>query len=336
MHNLVDVESGLAEAHLAVENQAAEAEADADANANTDEIAIDDESNATPAVQTDAFLAEAEKVEGALESAIPPAPTSNDPRLQAHDASSNDHSVSQTATEAQQAIDAVNADIPAPVLPEQVAEPAHDVVMETTIEEETSPMQVDEEEEEEVRPRYDPSEPQGLAYEPPQRYDPSEPQDQAPPVRYDPSEPQDSAPVSYDPSVPQDTTPVSYDPSVPQTLPTAADQTNSSDASQPLESSLPAGTPVSRAATEDIKPALSAGLDPRLQSQPIASESVVKTEFLPQISSEDHFGEPLPGLPLGDLPAGVTEQSLSVVNNKDAANRWRASERSWPERQGRY
>jgi hypothetical protein len=325
MQNLVDVESGLAEAHLAVESQAADA--------NSDEIAIDDESDPIPAAQTDTstFLAEAEKVEGALESAIPPAPSASDPRLQAQAlaaAPSNDHYISQTATEAQQSMDAVNVDITAPVLPEQVAEPAHDVVMETTIEEETSPMQVDVEEEEEVRPRYDPSEPQGT-YEPPQRYDPSVPQDQAP-VRYDPSEPQDQDEVTprprYDPSEPQDTAPVSYDPSVPQTTflqPPAADSSHPAQAREP---SLLSATASSPAAADDVKPAVQ-GSDPRLQSLPIKPEVTVKSEF-PSLSNSDDqsFGQPLPGLPLGDLPDGITEQSPSVINNKDAANSWRASE----------
>jgi hypothetical protein len=267
-------------------------------------------------------MAEAEKVEGALESAIPPAPSS-DPRLQAVAAAAaaappHDHSASQTAAEAQSTIDIVNADIPAPVLPEQVAEPAHDVVMETTIEEETSPMQVDVEDEEEVRPRYDPSEPQE-SYDPPQRYDPSEPQDLAPAVRYDPSEPQDQnqdpAPaVRYDPSEPQDTTPVSYDPSVPQTSAPA----NSFDPSQPREGSQPTTT---GSAAEDVKPVITSGPDTRTQSAP------VKSEFPSQGSSNDpSFGQPLPGLPLSDLPAGITDQSPSVVNNKDAASHWRASE----------
>jgi hypothetical protein len=306
LNTLTDVESGLAEAHLAVENQAAQADV------NSDEIAIDDDENAATA-QTDAFMAEADKVEGALESAIPPAPSS-DPRLPAQAAPHNEHSTA-TVTEAQETIDIVNADIPAPVLPEQVAEPAHDVVMETTIEEETSPMQVDVEEEEEVRPRYDPSEPQDT-YEPPQRYDPSEPQDQAesPAVRYDPSEPQsEPAPTArYDPSEPQDTTSVSYDPSVPQTTEQPSAQV------QPRESSV-------AASTEDVKPVIPASSDPRFQQQPIKTEEV-KTEF-PSTSttSEPPFSH-LPNLPLSELPSGITEQSPSVVNNKEAAIGWRASE----------
>jgi hypothetical protein len=310
MNTLTDVESGLAEAHLAVESQAADV--------NSDEIAIDDDA-AAAAAQTDAFMAEAEKVEGALESAIPPAPSS-DPRLPAQAAPHHEPSTA-TVTDAQQTIDIVNADIPAPVLPEQVAEPAHDVVMETHIEEETSPMQVDVEEEEEVRPRYDPSEPQE-AYEPPQRYDPSEPQDQAPApaVRYDPSEPQgETTPaVRYDPSEPQDATPVSYDPSVPQTAEPAGAHVNSSDPSQPREPSL-------SAATEDVKPVIPASSDPRFQQQPIKTEEA-KTEFPSTSSTSEQPFSHLPGLPLSELPAGITEQSPSVVNNKEAANGWRASE----------
>jgi len=311
LNTLTDVESGLAEAHLAVENQAAQADV------NTDEIAIDDDENAA-AAQTDAFMVEAEKVEGALESAIPPAPSS-DPRLSAQAAPHNDHSTA-TVTEAQETIDAVNADIPAPVLPEQVAEPAHDVVMETHIEEETSPMQVDVEEEE-VRPRYDPSEPQDT-YEPPQRYDPSEPQDQAtgPAVRYDPSEPQgEPAPAArYDPSEPQDTAPLSYNPSVPQTTDQPSAQVNSFDPSQPRESSV-------AASGEDVKPTISTSSDPRFQQAPVKTEES-KTEF-PSTSgtSEQPFSH-LPNLPLSELPAGITDQSPSVVNNKEAAIGWRVSE----------
>jgi hypothetical protein len=311
LNTLTDVESGLAEAHLAVENQAAQADV------NSDEIAIDDDETAA-ATQTDAFMAEAEKVEGALESAIPPAPSS-DPRLPAQAAPHNDHSTA-TVTEAQETIGIVNADIPAPVLPEQVAEPAHDVVMETTIEEETSPMQVDVEEEEEVRPRYDPSEPQDT-YEPPQRYDPSEPQDQAPApaVRYDPSEPQgEPAPAArYDPSEPQDTTSVSYDPSVPQTI----EQPSAQVTSQPRESSV-------AASAEDIKPVIPASSDPRFQQVPIKSEEV-KTEFPSTSSTSEQPFSHLPNLPLSELPAGITEQSPSVVNNKEAAIGWRASESSY-------
>ena len=315
LNTLTDVESGLAEAHLAVENQAAQADS------NTDEIAIDDDENAA-AAQTDAFMAEAEKVEGALESAIPPAPSS-DPRLPAQAAPHIDDSASQTATvkEAQETIDIVNADIPAPVLPEQVAEPAHDVVMETHIEEETSPIQVDVEEEDEVRPRYDPSEPQE-AYEAPQRYDPSEPQDQAPvpAVRYDPSEPQgESAPAArYDPSEPQDTAPVSYDPSVPQSIDQPSAQENSLDSSQPRES--PAA-----ASAEEVKPVIPASSDPRFQQQPIKAEEV-KTEFQATSSTSEQPFSQLPNLPLSDLPAGITDQSPSVVNNKEAAIGWRSSE----------
>lgn len=315
LNTLTDVESGLAEAHLAVENQAAQADS------NSDEIAIDDDENAA-AAQTDAFMAEAEKVEGALESAIPPAPSS-DPRLPAQAAPHTDDSASQTATveEAQETIDIVNADIPAPVLPEQVAEPAHDVVMETHIEEETSPIQVDVEEEDEVRPRYDPSEPQE-AYEAPQRYDPSEPQDQAPvpAVRYDPSEPQgESAPAArYDPSGPQDTAPVSYDPSVPQSIEEPSAQANSFDPSQPREVSA-------AASAEEVKPVMPTSSDPRFQQQPIKAEEV-KTEFQATSSTSEQPFSQLPNLPLSDLPAGITEQSPSVVNNKEAAIGWRASE----------
>jgi hypothetical protein len=312
LNTLTDVESGLAEAHLAVENQAAQADV------NSDEIAIDDD-DAAAATQTDAFMAEADKVEGALESAIPPAPSS-DPRLPAQATSHNEHSTA-TVTEAQETIDIVNADIPAPVLPEQVAEPAHDVVMETRIEEETSPMQVDVEEEEEVRPRYDPSEPQDT-YDPPQRYDPSEPQDQASAlaVRYDPSEPQgEPAPAArYDPSEPQDTTAVSYDPSVPQTIEQPSAQVNSFDPSQPRESSV-------AASAEDVKPVIPASSDPRFQQQPIKTEEV-KTEFPSTSSTSEQPFSHLPNLPLSELPAGITEQSPSVVNNKEAAIGWRASE----------
>jgi hypothetical protein len=308
LNTLTDVESGLAEAHLAVENQAAQADV------NSDEIAIDDDENAATA-QTDAFMAEADKVEGALESAIPPAPTS-DPRIPAQAAPHNAHSTA-TVTEAQETIDIVNADIPAPVLPEQVAEPAHDVVMETRIEEETSPMQVDVEEEEEVRPRYDPSEPQDT-YEPPQRYDPSEPQDQAPApaVRYDPSEPQgEPAPAArYDPSEPQDSARVSYDPSVPQTV----EQPSAQVTSQPRESSV-------AASAEDVKPVIPASSDPRFQQQPIKTEEV-KTEFPSTSSTSEQPFSHLSNLPLSELPAGITEQSPSVVNNKEAAIGWRASE----------
>ena len=284
LNTLTDVESGLAEAHLAVENQAAQADS------NSDEIAIDDDENAA-AAQTDAFMAEAEKVEGALESAIPPAPSS-DPRLPAQAAPHTDDSASQTATvkEAQQTIDIVNADIPAPVLPEQVAEPAHDVVMETHIEEETSPIQVDIEEEDEVRPRYDPSEPQG---------------EPAPPARYDPSEPQDTAPVLYDPSVPQST----EEPSA---------QANSFDPSQPREVSA-------AVSVEDVKPVMPTSFDPRSQQQPIKAEEV-KTEFQAMSSTSEQPFSQLPNLPLSDLPAGITDQSPSVVNNKEAAIGWRSSE----------
>jgi hypothetical protein len=353
MHNLVDVESGLAEAYLAVEDQASSVDAAGATDTTADEIAIDDESAAGAENDSDPFLAEAERVEGALESAIPPAPShsvqpvtsaessipglGNDPRLHqaaaAAAASSHDHdAVSQAATEAQHAIDAVNADIPAPVLPEQVAGPAHDIVMETKIEEETSPMQVDEEEEE-VRPRYDPSEPQEpISYDPsePQtRYDPSEPQEQQlAPVRYDPSEPQgeDSAPVRYDPSEPQDTTPVSYDPSVPQ-QPLSVDQpsgqTTRRDSSQVRETSLAVAAADSPAASVDVKPAV--GPDPRLQQLPVKPETTVESEFPSNSTNDRAFVDPLPGRPLSDLPENITEQSPSVIANKEMTHRWRAS-----------
>jgi len=348
MQNTIDVESGLAEAHLAVENQASTVDADADANA--DEIAIDDESAAGAENEPEPFLAEAEKVEGALESAIPPAPShsvqpspvtaaessipglGNDPRLQPAAVPSHDHdATSQAATEAQQAIDAVNADIPAPVLPEQVAEPAHDVAMETTIEEETSPIQVDEEEEE-IRPRYDPSEPQEpISYDPsePQtRYDPSVPQEQqSAPLRYDPSEPQDqeSAPVRYDPSEPQDTTPVSYDPSVPQQSATAEQPNGEATVRDP--SQAPEASPTAGAAdtpATDIKSAT--GSDPRLQQIPVKAEMTVKSEYPSSSMNDQPYIDPFPGRPLRDLPENITEQSPSVVANQEVANRWRASE----------
>jgi hypothetical protein len=323
MQNLVDVESGLAEAHLAVEN-------------------VDESADA------EHFLEEAEKVEGALESAIAPAPThtqvvaestnlpqASDPRLQA-ESSIHDHAAfqSQAATEAQEAIDIVNADIPAPILPEEVAEPAHDVVMETQVEEETSgDMQVDgeEEEEEEVRPRYDPSEPQEpISYDPsePQtRYDPSEPQEQAP-VRYDPSEPQGES-ARYDPSEPQDAPVVSYDPSVPQGI-TLAEQQNSYRPLQAREPSLAAATASSPVDTSSGAITTDPGVQQALNKEHgVKPEVDIKTELPSQEPTpfQSHDQAPIhPDMPLSDLPEGITEQSPSVVANKQAAHAWRAGQ----------
>lgn len=53
---------------------------------------------------------------------------------------------SSAADGANDAIQTVNANLTEPILPEQVVEPARDVVTETAIEEETSPMQIDVEE----------------------------------------------------------------------------------------------------------------------------------------------------------------------------------------------
>lgn len=286
MQTLVDVEAGLADAHLAVKSGA-------DGSTDASAAAAHTDGDADAAGDDDAFLEAAEEVEDALESSIPappPAPfaagagpttpaetllpgfgntstgastsisTAEAPAAAGAAAAvstdtSTDTPADPAVVEAEHAIEAVNADIPEPVLPAQVTQPAHDVQMETAIEEETSPMQIDtlpaapvaqeqaeDADEEPPRRRYDPSEPQGDDYIP---VDPSSsssatrsshlepvavPPVPAPaPVRYDPSEPQgmDLEPV-YDPTVPQqqngdaamqdkpEPARVKYDPSEPQ------------------------------------------------------------------------------------------------------------------------
>jgi hypothetical protein len=354
MQNLVDVESGLAEAHFAVETDAAHS---GSAGGNNDEIAVDDDDEEETTAETAAaaapaseFLQAAEKVEEALESAIAPAPapvqaSSASPATapSASTSTSNPAAIFEStstntlpgfgsssthptpaATEAQQAINAVNADIPAPVLPEQVAEPAHDVEMETAVEEETSPMQVDvdeEEEEEEVRPRYDPSEPQTM-------YDPSEPQ-----TRYDPTEPQ----TSYEPSEPRPR----YDPSEPQ----GQDVEASSASYDPAELKIGSSQNVEAAQQETVQsspakpnaadryvPAPAGAVDPRQQAAPVKQETASSSGTPVQQYAPAPALAPAPGLvpapigrPLVDLPADITDQSPSVVSNGQLVNLWRSS-----------
>lgn len=354
METLVDVESGLAQAHLAVEQ---------------DGLQKDDD-------DVDGFLDAAEDVEGALEAAIvpPPPDQSSQPSSTTHDvqvpgfgntsstdaapvastvtnvsestgavdanvavapqapegSSSPGHPVSQAAVEAEQAIEAVNADIPVPILPEQVAEPAHDIVMETAIEEETSPMQIDtstvtsppstaqeqtqatippvpvEEEEDVPRPRYDPSEPQEPIYTasnssaPTPSYDPSVPQTEPASVKYDPSEPQTEPapiPVKYDPSEPQQSVPIAVDPRL----------------AVKSENAQPSEVEMSETKQQDIPTTI-----PQSASQappPIPQPTPPYTA--PSSSSSK---------PLAELPEDITPESPSVVTNQHLVNIWRNSE----------
>lgn len=324
MQNLVDVESGLAEAYVAVETAGA---------GNVDEIAVNDD-GADAADDSMGFMQAATKVEEALESAIPPAPPAAAILPGFGSASTPDQmqqstSTSTAATEAQQAIDAVNADIPVPILPKQVAEPIHDVAMETAVEEETSPMQVDMDEED-VRPRYDPSEPQ-TAYDPsePQTtYDPSEPQ-----TTYDPSEPQ----VTYDPSEPQgqEVTRASYDPSEPQQI-----EPEQPISERPAVASPQKQTFGQQGSSDHYAPPATA-VDPRQQSIPVKQENASNNGTPIQQSALPAAPAPAPapvptlapiptGRPLCDLPSDITEESPSVVSNRELANLWRSSESPLP------
>lgn len=372
METLVDVESGLAQAHLAVEQEG---------------LNKDDE-------DVDGFLDAADDVEGALEAAIVPPPDQAQPSsttidvqvpgfgntspadpavasttttieestgavdvdaavaTQAPEASSSTgHPMSQAAVEAEQAIEAVNADIPVPILPEQVDEPAHDVVMETTIEEETSSMQIDttdtatppstaqeqtqatippapvEEEEDVPRPRYDPSEPQEPIYVasassvPTASYDPSIPQTEPAAVKYDPSEPQTEpapTPVRYDPSEPQTEpapTPVKYDPSEPQqAVPIAVDPRL---AGKP-ENARPNEVGMSEIKQQDISSTIPQSAIPSSMTQ---APPPVPQPIQPYTAPPSSSSRPLP-----ELPADITPESPSVVTNQHLVNIWRNSE----------
>jgi hypothetical protein len=338
MQNLVDVESGLAEAYVAVETAGA---------GNVDEIPVNDEEEDAGATANDTmgFMQAATKVEEALESAIPPAPPAASALPGFGSASTPDQvqqstSTSTAATEAQQAIDAVNADISVPILPKQVAEPIHDVAMETAVEEETSPMQVDMDGEN-VRPRYDPSEPQTTydPSEPQTTYDPSEPQTtydpSEPQTTYDPSEPQ----VSYDPSEPQgqDDTRASYDPSEPQQV----EPEQASSERQAVVS--PQKQTFGQQGSSDHYAPLAAAVDPRQQSNPVKQENAsnnstpIQQNALPPAPAPAPAPAPVPtlapiptGRPLCDLPADITEESPSVVSNRELVNLWRSSESPLP------
>lgn len=373
METLVDVESGLADAHLAVEADAL----------GQDNLALPDSTGDQDGDDVEGFLDVAEEVEGALEAAIVPPPDQSQSQSQtqstpsdaqvpgfgnsshissAPDAtntaavavlsdaapshptqessSSTGNPVSQTAVEAEHAIEAVNADIPVPILPEQIAEPAHDVAMETTIEEETSPMQIDttsitpspsavqeqtqatissasapveEEEEDAPRPRYDPSEPQEPAYVPSSSaptpsYDPSVPQSEPNGNKYDPSEPQSEpapAPVKYDPSEPQQSAPIAVD---PRLAVKSADDAQATDVeiSELKQEVTPANIPQTAA------PA------PASATQPPAPTPIPTQPYIAPVPSSSR--------PLAELPADITPESPSVVNNQQLVNIWRNSE----------
>ncbi|WWC61133.1 uncharacterized protein I303_103712 [Kwoniella dejecticola CBS 10117] len=111
--------------------------------------------NAVEGDDVDALLENAEAVEDVLEESIPPAPISEQSEAQTAQNTAIEAPTAPIeittqpdgiAAEASQLLDAVEADLNNPVLPESVVPPAHDTAIETSNEEDTNTIRIDVEE----------------------------------------------------------------------------------------------------------------------------------------------------------------------------------------------